>query len=44
VLVRDAVEGLVVGLLVPHKWGVGFDNDVVLFTVLYGFSLLVPRM
>jgi hypothetical protein len=44
VLVCDAVEGLVIGLLVPHQRGVGFDDDVVLFTVLYGVSLLVPRM
>ncbi|KAI6752371.1 hypothetical protein HG530_013740 [Fusarium avenaceum] len=44
VLVCNAVEGLVVGLLVPHEWGVGLDDDVVLLTILYGLSLLVPRM
>lgn len=44
VLVCDAAQRRVVGLLVAHEGAVGLDDDAVLVAVLDDFALLSPGM
>jgi len=43
-LVRKSRKIRVLGLLIPYKWAVRFDDDVVLVAVVHDFSLLQPRV
>lgn len=42
VLLAYTGQGLVLCFLVADEWTVRFDDDVVLFAVLYAFALLAP--